>query len=177
MSEALIVTGLKELQTEYKHLPDKLKRGVIRRGVYAAARVVTNTLTTVAPVHQGHYKQRGRSSGTLKRGVITKRSRSLETQTQIGYLVTILRGRKFRSVGKRGVNKDAFYWPWVDQGHRIVARGGAGISKRRRTAQATGRRVPGRFFMARALELSAQHAVNAMAARMRVDLAKPTVPT
>lgn len=180
MSEVMRVTGLKELQVEYKQLPDKLKRGVIRRGVYAAARVVAQELKRIAPVHGGPYRSKpGKSPGTLKRGVITKRSRELETAHTIGFVVTILRGRKFRSVGKRGVNKDAFYWPWVDQGHRIVprrSRVSGGIAARRRASAASGRRVAGLFFMERALRATAQRAVSAMAERMKVDLAKPKVP-
>ena len=182
MSEVLIVRGLDELRTTYKALPDKLKRGVIRRGVYAAARVVTNSLKRVAPVHEGPYKgRRGRTAGTLRRGVVVKRARELNTVTQTGFLVTILRGKQFRRVGKRGVNKDAFYWPWVDKGHRIVPRRGKatklGIAARRRVARTTGAGfVKGLEFMDKALSTAAQAAVNAMAEKMRTDLAKVKVP-
>lgn len=180
MSEVLTVRGLRELQSEYRELPDRLKRGVIRRGVYAASRVVAVELKRIAPVHRGAYKGKpGKTPGTLQRAVITKRSRELQTATRVGYVVTILRGKKFRSVGKRGANKDAYYWPWVDQGHRIVPRKGkaaGGIAARRRQAVAGGRRVPGQFFMARALRGAASRAVLAMAERMKADLAKPKVP-
>ncbi len=181
MSEVLIVRGLEELKTTYKQLPDKLKRGVIRRGVYAASRVVANAVKRVAPAHSGPYKsQPGRDSGRLRRGVVVKRARELTTVTQTGFLVTILRGKKYQRVGKRGINKDAYYWPWVDQGHRIVPRKGKGssmgISARRRVARTAGGKVAGKGFMQKGLETSASAAINAMAAKMRADLAKTKVP-
>lgn len=178
MSEVLIIKGLPELRATYRELPDKLKRGVIRRGVGAAARVIANEVKRNAPIHAGPYKGRaGKTPGTLKRAVVIKWARELTTATQVGYVVTLLRGKKYQRVGKRAVNKDAYYWPWVDQGHRIVPRKGKGskygIAARRRAARTAGGFVPGTNFMQASLDTSYQRAVDAMAEKMRADLNKP----
>ena len=187
MSEVIRVTGLTELQLTYKALPDKLKRGMITRGVAAMAKILVKNTRLAAPLG-GPYKKRGKSPGTLKRSIVRVRARELQTVTQVGQLVTALKGRKYQSTGKKGRNLDAFYAEWVDKGHRVVARSTVFIAGRaNRKKQKRGRttvrarrtlstqKVAGVGFFAAALEKSFGPAVNAMADVMRSELSKDKI--
>jgi len=177
MSQVFIVTGLKELRTTYRELPDKMKRGVIRRGVYAAARIVAEESKKRAPILQAKYAKGKKQPGILKRSIIVKGARELQSDTQVGFLVTALQGKKAQRVGKKGVNKDAYYFRWVHEGHKIVSRGTASKTTRKRNIkarrQASSKSVGGIPFMRDALEAVGQQALNAMADKIRNDLATP----
>jgi hypothetical protein len=178
MSDVMVVRGLDELRVIYRTLPDKMKRGVVRRSVGAGASLVARALRKAVPVHQGPYKnQPSRRPGRMRRSVVYKQARELNTATQVGFVVTILRGKKYQRLGKnKNINKDAYYWPWVDAGHLIVPSrrsnkyGKHGIAWRRRIGKAEGRRVPGVGFMDAVLKSSTQPAIEEVAAKMRADL-------
>jgi len=175
---ALRVTGLTELLTVYRTLPDTLKRKLLRRAVRQAGNVVRTEARTRAPQYRGPFRK-NKQPGTLRRSLIVKSARELNTATQVGVVVTARRGKAFQKTGKKGINKDAFYARWVHDGHRIVARGkGAatrgrvsGIAARRRAAG--GSTVAGNPFLNSALEASAGRALDRFADILRADLAKP----
>jgi len=175
----LKITGLTELRTVYRDLPDRLKRKTPRRMVRQGARVVLDESRRRAPEHQGPYRRKnGKTPGVLKRSLILKAARELNTVTQVGLLVTALRGKRFQAVGKKGVNKDAYYARWVHDGHRIVARGDGrrktkGIRKaslRLRRLAVQGR-VAGKPFLTDALSATGTAAFQRMADVLREDLA------
>jgi hypothetical protein len=169
-------TGLAELKTVYRELPDKIKRRVIARAARRAANVYLAEARRVAPVRATPMRgQNKRPAGTLKRALIVKRARELNTATSTGFLVTVLRGKKFQRVGKRGINKDAFYANWVHDGHRVVPRRSksnqSGITARRRGAAG---RVEGNPFLLNAFESASTRALDKFSETMQVILANPT---
>jgi hypothetical protein len=83
-----------------------------------------------------------------------------------------LRGKKFQRVGKKGVNKDAFYANWVHDGHRVVPRRSksnqGGVTARRRVAAG---RVEGNPFLLNAFESASTRALGKFSETMQVILA------
>lgn len=180
MTDALKITGLTELKTVYRDLPDNLKRRTLRRAARQAANVFLKDARRRAPLRtspiRGKYK---RPPGTLRKSLIVKSARELNTGTTIGFIVTALRGKAYQATGKKATNKDAFYARWVHEGHRIVARGKSianrgrksGLAARRRGA--TGARVEGRPFFAETFAATSAQAFNRFAEILRADLLKP----
>lgn len=140
MSDVLIkaeVEGLDETLRDLRKLDETIQRKVLRRSVYAGARLVRDKVKATAPVE----------TGTIKRAVVHKFARELSKDGAQTYVVTLTRGKKYQRVGKKGRNQDAYYWPWVEYGHRIVARKGKdGGTLRARRRAATGSVPPHPFF-------------------------------
>lgn len=107
-------------------------------------------------------------TGTIKRNIIIKRaeekSSGAEKQT---YLVTV-------RTGKHGNEGDAYYWRFVEGGHKIVPRKPENVTwKVHREAMALeygSSRVPAKPFIRPAFESMKRAAVEAMKARLREKL-------
>ena len=169
------LTGLAEIKTVYRGLPDKIKRRVLAKAARQSANVFLAAARRAAPVRTTPMRgKKKRPPGTLKRAMIVKRARELNTATKTGFLVTALRGKKFQRVGKKGVNKDAFYANWVHDGHRIVPRKSKtdqrGIAARRRGATGS---VEGNPFFLKAFESRSTQAFSKFGITMQAELAKP----
>jgi HK97 gp10 family phage protein len=140
MNVGFRVEGRRLLDGRLKALPENLQRKVIRRGVAAGARVIRQAVKAAAPVaKKPHYRGRRLvQPGTLRRAVVNVWAKELSGRERQSYVVTLLRGQRYQRMGKKGtIDKDAYYWPWVEFGHRVVARaskGGSptGIAVRRR---------------------------------------------
>lgn len=165
----LQMQGLTELLQRVRTLDDKIQKKVIRRSVYAGAKIMKQSVVDHAPVAGASHYRGGRlvPPGTLKRAPLHKWARELSDLRSQAYVVTLRRGKEWRSVGKRGVDKDAYYWPWVEYGHKVVARQGkAGKSTlRARRTTALGR-VPERPFFRPAYQAAEGPARDAIKARM-----------
>lgn len=138
MIKPVQIQGMPELLRTLRTLDDKIQKKVLRRAVYAGAKVMKAEVVARAPVAPGPHKRGGRlvQPGTLKRAALHKWARELSDQHNQAYVVTFRRGKQYQSVGKRGIDKDAFYWPWVEYGHKIVPRKGkaGGTIRARRSA-------------------------------------------
>lgn len=164
MSE-VIVKGLPELRARFKAVDAEVGRKVLRTGGAAGSRVIRDAVKAAAPVRK-QTRRYGRFQvppGTLKAATLQKFIREQSNATQATYYVTFRQGKRFQKTGR-----DAYYAKWVERGHRIVGRRPKGTLRRihRETAAASGRFVPGRYFMARAAaanaSAAAQKAVDAM---------------
>ncbi len=165
--------GLPEFQRALKQISVRATRQVLRPAAAAGARVVRGAVKELAPVGRYAGKKRGGGQvtppGVLRRSALLKFARERSSETRATYIVTFRRGKKAQAQ-----NRDAFYWPWVEFGHRIVPRrgkGGAGIAQRRRAA-AGGGRVPPHPFFVPGVTRSVGAAVAAMRQRMAQELNK-----
>ncbi len=158
MAETVTITGLAELNNRLKELPVKLQKTIIRKslGASGAAGVIKKAAIANAPVR----------TGRLKAAAIVKFLRDKSNDTQSAYIVTFRRGKRAQRVGKKALNRDAFYASWVEFGHRIVPRRRRGGKGRRRGAAATGS-VPGRHFLARAFATAGRQALDVFESKLR----------
>lgn len=170
------VHGWKELSEALKTLPGKVAKGAVRRATAAAAKHIRDAVKGRTPVYSGS-PRKGRNAGTIKRAVNMKSASELNTPTQVGYVVTILKGKKFQRKGKRG-GRDAYYAGWVEGGHKVVARGKSsksvgrtGISARRRSSGVQNKQVTAQPFMKPAFEASWRGAIRAFENKARDDFA------
>lgn len=149
MIKPVQIQGMPELLRTLRTLDDKIQKKVLRRAVYAGAKVMKDEVVEKAPVAAAPHKRGGRlvQPGTLKRAALHKWARELSDGRNQAYVVTFRRGKQYQSVGKRGIDKDAFYWPWVEYGHKIVPRKGkAGGTIRARRSAARAVVAPRPFF-------------------------------
>jgi hypothetical protein len=88
-----------------------LGESTLRAAGSAGAKVFQDEMIRTAPVLAKETKQR--KSGVIKRAIIVKRdldkSKGNEVQT---YLITVR--------GKRKSESDAYFWKWVEDGHKVV---------------------------------------------------------
>jgi hypothetical protein len=110
-----------EIELKFKHnFGDAIKKmtaalgeSTLRAAGSAGAKVFQDEMIRTAPVLAKETKQR--KSGVIKRAVIVKRdiekSNGGDIQT---YLITVR--------GKRKSEADAYFWKWVEDGHRFVRR-------------------------------------------------------
>lgn len=172
MAELIHVHGLRELNTTLKGLGPKLARTGLRRAVGAGAAVVRKAVKAAAPVGQYERPRKGRTPGTLKRAVTSAWARERSNSVQQSYVVTVRKGKKQQAKGR-----DAFYWPWVEFGHKVVPRRGkAGGSLYRRRISATyadnKRTVAPRPFLRPAFNASRYAALDAIQTRLRAEIEK-----
>lgn len=168
------LSGVPEFERALAQISQKMGERALRPAAAAGARLVRAAVKSVAPVGPYRIKRRGRGritpAGVLRRAVLMKRARELTKPGQAGYIVTLRMGKKAAQAGR-----DAYYWPWVEAGHRIVPRRGAGggtIRARRAAANARGGRVPPHPFFRPAVESSAGPATLAMRERLAAEFVK-----
>lgn len=171
--ETVKIHGLDELNRKLKALPDKIRKNSLRRAANAGAAIVRDEAKrTVPPV---------RRTGTLRRAAYTKYLNRNSNANQVVYIVSFRRGKNQQSVGKKKLNRDAFYASWVEFGHRIVPRSKKiGMRKgknayektiRSRRSAATGF-VPGRKMLTRAFAAKSRQALDALIAKLREGIAR-----
>lgn len=170
MTEYVHIRNVPEVMASMRAIGEEVGRKVLRRVALAGARIVRQAVRADAPIGD-RARVRGRyrvQPGTLRRAVLAKYARELSGPSQQGYVVTLRRGKREQARGR-----DAYYWPWVERGHKIVPRRGKnsamGIRTRRRMASG---RVPPHPFFAPAYDASAAQALATMAATMQIELIK-----
>jgi HK97 gp10 family phage protein len=158
----LKVEGFKELEKKLLAMGPKLARNGLRAAVGAGARVIRDEARSRVPV----------DTGVLRRSIYVKQIRELSSNSQQTFFVGVRSGKKYRRKGQ-----DAYYWRWVEFGHRIVARFAGeytdyklkglgrltGISKRRKQSKTT---VPAQPFMRPAFESGKYAATEAIKAKL-----------
>jgi hypothetical protein len=173
MAELEHVKGLPELRAKFQQISKDVGTKVLRRGSAAGALLLRDAVKEAAPIRKS-IKRYGRfrvPPGTLKAAAIRKFIRQESTPTQSFYIVTFRQGKRYQKSGR-----DAFYAKWVERGHRVVPRRPKGFIGSLRSFKRLGppptRFVPGRFFMARAVEANAGNAAQRMVGAMDVEIRK-----
>jgi HK97 gp10 family phage protein len=111
--------GSAELSAVLRSLPDQVEKKALRSSALAGAQVVAAQVKQFAPVG-AFIKRTGRGlvpPGTLRRAVRTKYAPEKSGKEKASYVVTLRRGK-----GEQKKNRDAYYWIWVEKGHRVVGR-------------------------------------------------------
>jgi HK97 gp10 family phage protein len=122
------VQGLDELQrTLTRTLPDKLQGRAMQAALTKGARPIITKAKALAP----------QDTGRLKRAIYAFRDKA-STRTREGRLISVRTGKRLRKS-----NRDAFYWKWIEFGHRTRAS---------KTQAGVVRLVPARPFMRPAFE-------------------------
>jgi HK97 gp10 family phage protein len=149
------VVGFDELIAELRSLPAKMQERIMKGAVGTGANIIKRAAVANAALMA--------ETGTLAQAIYTARMVSQCTPTEEVWIVSVRAGKKFQSVGKKAVNKDAFYAPWVEFGH--YARVSKAMDKSARKAgRALGvaKWVPAHPFMRPAFEATREQAVQAM---------------
>jgi hypothetical protein len=171
MSDLRYVSGLVQLSAALKGLPAKVATKVLRHGVMAGAERIIFAARSNAPIASGPIR-RGKGKitqpGTLRNNIIAKFVARDSNATQVQYIVTVRKGKRF-------AGRDAFYGSWVEFGHRIVPRKSKahpGSIRFRRNSPALQGSVPGRRYLTRAVNAVHNQATDAMVRTIKMDLAK-----
>lgn len=110
--------GTAELAAALRALPGDVSNKVLRKSAIAGARVVRDAVKSLAPV-SGGLKRRSSGKltppGTLRRAVVLKFAKEKSGSEAATYVVTVRRGKSAQKS-----NRDAFYFSWVERGHRIA---------------------------------------------------------
>lgn len=172
------VKGLDELTRLFKEIPAETSKRVLKKGPSAAAKYVRDAVKAATPVGRGPKRRKGETvqAGTLKRSVFYFYKKRDSNANQAVFAVTFRRRTK-------KLEMDGFYAPWVEFGHRIVARFKGkytdyalrgkkrmtGLAKRRRQSKG---RVPAHPFFEPAVTAAAARAVDLQVEAMQVEMAK-----
>lgn len=117
------VKGLKELNDALAQLPERIGKNVLRGAVSSAAAEVRKEAKAKAPIYTGPVSQGHPPPGALRRAVYQKQIPERSGPLQQTFFVGVRHGKKYQSVGKKGANLDAYYFPFVEFGtSRMAAR-------------------------------------------------------
>lgn len=117
MGDTVQVKGLEELQRKLLELPLRVEKKIVRGAVVAGAQRIRDNARERAPVYAGTLPPDQPPPGTLKKSIIMRFAQERSRGTQATYLVVVRHGPAQQKVGKKGVNRDAWYWSLVEFGH------------------------------------------------------------
>lgn len=123
MTELVTIKGMAELRKALQRtIPIEMQGKALQKALAAGARITAAAARENA--RRGGKQFPDVRTGTLVRAIYAKRSRWGNTQTLENRVVGVRRGNKY---GKTRVkagksNMDAYYWKWVEFGHRIGTR-------------------------------------------------------
>lgn len=102
------LTGFRELAAALKQLGPRVAKNTLRRAVSSGAVLVRNDARQKAPV----------DTGEMRKDIQVKREKDQQNGTlSAKYSVFVRTGKKSRLSGaSRNVNKDSFYWKFVEFG-------------------------------------------------------------
>jgi HK97 gp10 family phage protein len=118
-STRVVLTGIEEMKRQLQSLADAVQNSVAHGSLLDAAKILRAEVQARAPVR----------SGNLKANIIIKRDDSKKGQAAYAVLVRKIKySKKVRHnlniLRKAGytidVSDDAFYWRFVEFGHRII---------------------------------------------------------
>lgn len=171
MADLLVIrTNLPDFKKQLKDLGEVIEKRIARSAIRKGAKVIERAVAQAAPLR----------TGVLKRAIRSGPSRFIRGRGVVAAYVGVRSGVKQRSVGKKKVNRDAFYWRWVEDGHRIVPRGAklSGRGERTRAVMrsrfdaAGGKRVAGSRYLQRGFNASVSTAVDAVYRELSNGIAK-----
>ncbi len=152
---------LESIKKTTERLADAVGEQGMRRTGFAGAEVFRDQAVINAGKH--------RKTGVLQNNIIVKRLEEESSETRQAYLVTV-------RTGKYGVDGDAFYWRFVENGHSYIRRAKKKretLKKRRVEALEFGTsRTPGYPFMRPAFDEKRQQAVDTMSAQLAEEISK-----
>jgi HK97 gp10 family phage protein len=110
------VEGLQQLAQACRELPERIARSALRQATSAGAAVVREEAKGRAPVYTGPIAQGHAPAGTLRKAVFMKQDRDASGPLNQVFVVGVRHGKAFQKVGKKGVNRDAYYFRFVEFG-------------------------------------------------------------
>lgn len=161
MTELVRVEGLKELRTALlKTVPAHMQGPTLQRALAAGARPIIQAAKALAPFR----------TGVLKRAIFSFRDKG-STPTYEARNIRPRQGKKFQKSGR-----DAFYWRFIEFGHRTGARKGQYLAKegrrsRGKSVAATGV-VPPQPFLRPAFQAQAAAALKVIVERLQLEIEK-----
>ena len=164
--------GFKEFADGLRKLPENIGKNVLRRAVSAGA--------TVVRVEARNNALAIKETGTLARSIYQKQIRELSGPKNQVFFVGARSGKQYKSTGKKGASKDAYYARWVELGHftrapggrlRGTGRGQANNAKLVQLVQSGHVHwVPAKPFLRPAFDVKKEQAVDAMGASIGLSL-------
>jgi len=155
---------LAAMRGELDRVAEAVSEGGLRAAGYAGAEVLRAEVKLNASRH--------RDTGVLMNNIIVKRVEEKSDGARIQtYYVMVRQGRMNRE-------GDAFYWRWVENGHKIVPRRPSNVTWGQHRAAAAleygTRKVPGYAFMRNGYHAKQGAAVDAMKAELNRQLTEGT---
>lgn len=153
MDATMKLQGFEELAKWLRELPENVAKNDLRSATGAGAAVIRNEMRANA--------LKIKVSGKLARSIYMKQIRERSGPNRQTFYVAPRMGKKYQRVGKKGVDKDAFYAPWVELGH---------YTAERKDGKSAPRWVPPSPFMRPAFESKKEAAVGAIGVKLRERL-------
>lgn len=164
------VNNLPDFKRQLKNLDRKMRTRVIRLALFQAAKEFRDGVREEAPVRTGRL-----SRGVYAKNIFIRGAVGVEQQ----YSISIRQGRKFRSVGKKAINQDAYYFRFVVRGHLVRRPGGkiqggqrARAAERSRLHGAGAKAVPPNPFVNRAFSRKGLEALRRFNSVLAAELDK-----
>jgi HK97 gp10 family phage protein len=121
MADAVVVkTNLPDFKRAMAAFTYDMQRKTFRNGVAAASRIFKNQVVKILQRPRVSPVRKGETPGTLRRAIYIKRARDSKRGLE-HYFVGVRQGKVAK--GRKGGSADAFYWRFVELGHRKVPRG------------------------------------------------------
>jgi len=153
------VKGLDEVKRGLESLPDKIARGVLRKGTLAGAKLIRDRVKIAAPIRrEGRlYKKTGRNLAS--KGMLAEMRAPGYLRSHIGAKYRRQVSTKFTArYGVRPIGP-AFYGFFVEGGHKIGKRPSRSIKRIRGDARGS---IPAHPFMAPVLRNATSETIEAM---------------
>lgn len=131
-----VLQGSAEFAAALRALPVDIEKKVLRKSAISGARVVRDRIKVTAPVASAIVRRGSKPAtlpGTLKRAIVLKFAPERSSNEAQTYVVAVRHGNR-----QQKYNRDAFYWLWVEKGHRI---------RQSRKGPSTGEVPPHPFFV------------------------------
>ena len=161
------VEGLADLKRALADVPNKIRKGALKRALRLAGNTVRDAARAGAPVLQT--SARHSKPGTVKRNIVVRDSKFASRAGDVGVFVSVkpLRGKAQIKQGRAGAKNpnDPYYWwwqefGWVAGGRRV--RGGRNtraLVRKRAIESGKARRIPGKYFLTNAAKEKGQDAI------------------
>ena len=138
------ITGLSDLEKRLLDFPDKIARNILARALSKGAAVIRDEARQIAP----------KDTGEMALDIMIKKARMERGSTLLTFHVFVRTGKKSRLAGKkRNVQRDSFYWRFVEFGH---------MTRQGKDTVGPPRFVAARPFMRPAFETMKEQAVEAI---------------
>lgn len=118
MADVKVTTNIADFRRQLRALDARMQATYVAAGVRAIGRVIGRQAR--ANVRAGHT-----ITGTLARAIFWGARRRPSRGLVTGFVAARSGAKERARVAKGKTNRDAYYWPWVEGGHRIVPRGGS----------------------------------------------------
>lgn len=170
------IEGLADLKRALADVPNKIRKGALKRALRLAGNTVRDAARAGAPVLQTSARHRKpgtvvrRKPGTVKDNIVVRASKFASRAGDVGVFVSVkpLRGKAQIKQGRAGAKNpnDPYYWwwqefGWVAGGRRV--RGGRNtraLVRKRALESGKARRIPGKYFLTNAAKEKGQDAIS-----------------